>query len=75
MRTLRASSWTPCGNYTSHPDKCLYPCLQLLAEQSEVQAEIDRLDCWNLDHTIAIAKQALRVPPDNAVVASLSGGV
>jgi ABC-type cobalamin/Fe3+-siderophores transport system ATPase subunit len=46
----------------------------LLAEQSAVQAQIDQLDCWNLAPTIAIAKRALRVPPDDADVRTLSGG-
>ena len=39
-----------------------------------MQARIDQLDCWNLAPTIAMAKQALRVPPDDARVGTLSGG-
>ena len=39
----------------------------LLERQSEIQAKIDEYDCWNLGPTIAIAKRALRVPPDDAV--------
>ena len=46
----------------------------LLAEQAEVQSAIERADCWDLDHTVAAAKAALRVPPDDAAVATLSGG-
>ena len=39
-----------------------------------MQAKIEHLDCWNLAPSIAMAKQALRVPPDDACVSSLSGG-
>jgi ATPase subunit of ABC transporter with duplicated ATPase domains len=46
----------------------------LLAEQAEVQAAIDAADAWSFDHLLAIAKAALRVPPDDARVGSLSGG-
>lgn len=46
----------------------------LMADQATVQAEIERLDCWNLSHVVTMAKEALRVPPDNADVKGLSGG-
>jgi ATP-binding cassette ChvD family protein len=46
----------------------------LIAEQGELQEQIDRLDAWELDRTIEIAMDALRCPPGNAPVASLSGG-
>lgn len=46
----------------------------LMAEMSTVQERIDAMDCWNLGHTVEIAKKALRVPPDNANVTTLSGG-
>jgi len=46
----------------------------LLAEQADVQAAIEAGDLWNLEHVVAAAKEALRVPPDGAAVASLSGG-
>jgi sulfate-transporting ATPase len=46
----------------------------LLAEQADVQAAIEARDLWNLAHVVAGAKAALRVPPDDAAVASLSGG-
>ena len=46
----------------------------LLTRAADVQALLDTHDCWNLAHTLATAKAALRVPPDNASVGSLSGG-
>ncbi len=46
----------------------------LIAEQSEVQEELDRLDAWNLDSKLELAMDALRCPPPDAVVAVLSGG-
>jgi hypothetical protein len=33
----------------------------LCAEQAAVQAQIEAADCWNLHHTLAIAKEALRL--------------
>jgi ABC-type Mn2+/Zn2+ transport system ATPase subunit len=65
----RAPPSQPCSRHTSPPYQP-----QLLEAQSSVQAKIDALDCWNLSHTIAIAKKALRVPPDDADVSVLSGG-
>ena len=46
----------------------------LLEEQGEVQDRIDRTDAWNLDRTLDIAMDALRCPPGDADVATLSGG-
>ena len=43
-------------------------------EQAVVQAEIERRGCWNLAHVVRMAKEALRVPPDDADVRLLSGG-
>ncbi len=46
----------------------------LIAEQGEVQEQIDALDAWDLDRTIEIAMDALRCPPGEAAVETLSGG-
>ena len=46
----------------------------LLEEQGEVQDRIDRTDAWNLDRTLDTAMDALRCPPSDAEVATLSGG-
>ncbi|MEA2716831.1 MAG: energy-dependent translational throttle protein EttA [Actinomycetota bacterium] len=46
----------------------------LLAEQSDLQDKIDAADAWDLDRTLEIAMDALRVPPGDAEVSTLSGG-
>jgi len=46
----------------------------LLAEQAKVQDAIDATDAWNLDRTLDIAMDALRVPPGDSEVGHLSGG-
>jgi energy-dependent translational throttle protein EttA len=46
----------------------------LIAEQGELQEQIDRLDAWELDRTIEIAMDALRCPPGDTKVTNLSGG-
>jgi ATP-binding cassette ChvD family protein len=46
----------------------------LLDEQGELQTRIDVAGAWDLDRTIDIAMDALRLPPGDAEVANLSGG-
>ncbi|MBN8926095.1 MAG: energy-dependent translational throttle protein EttA [Rhodospirillales bacterium 69-11] len=46
----------------------------LLAEQADLQEKIDAEDGWELDRRIEIALDALRCPPADAPVTSLSGG-
>src|SRR5436853_5360973 len=46
----------------------------LLEEQGEVQDRIDRTDAWSLDRMLDIAMDALRLPPPDADVTTLSGG-
>jgi len=46
----------------------------LLAEQAELQERLDAADGWDLDRTVEIAMDALRCPPGEARVATLSGG-
>ncbi len=47
---------------------------KLMNEYGHVQEEIDRLNAWELDRTLEIAMDALRLPPGDAKVATLSGG-
>ena len=47
---------------------------KLLAEQGELQDRIDAADAWDLDRTLEIAMDALRLPPGDADVTTLSGG-
>src|SRR5919202_2045468 len=46
----------------------------LLAEQADLQDKIDAAQGWNLARTIEIAMDALRLPPGDADVGTLSGG-
>jgi sulfate-transporting ATPase len=46
----------------------------LLSEQAELQDKIDAANAWDLDRTLEIAMDALRLPPGDADVSSLSGG-
>ncbi|HKO29387.1 MAG TPA: energy-dependent translational throttle protein EttA [Solirubrobacteraceae bacterium] len=43
-------------------------------EFARVQEQIDAVDGWNLDTTLEIAMDALRTPPPDADVTTLSGG-
>jgi sulfate-transporting ATPase len=47
---------------------------KLAEKQAELQDRIDAVDGWNLDRTLDIAMDALRVPPGDADVTTLSGG-
>ena len=46
----------------------------LLAEQAELQEKIDAAGAWELERKLAIAADALRLPPWDAAVEHLSGG-
>jgi energy-dependent translational throttle protein EttA len=47
---------------------------KLLEEQGRLQEYIDQHDLWNLDNKIEVAMDALRLPPSEADVKTLSGG-
>jgi ATP-binding cassette ChvD family protein len=47
---------------------------KLLAEQSDLQDRIDAAGAWDLERTLEIAMDALRLPPGDADVTTLSGG-
>src|SRR6476660_3921939 len=44
------------------------------AEQSRLEDKINAADAWNLERNVDIAMDALRCPPDDADVTTLSGG-
>ena len=46
----------------------------VIAEQAELQEEIDAIDGWDLERKAEIAMDALRVPSGDADVTNLSGG-
>ncbi|MGA0133103.1 MAG: energy-dependent translational throttle protein EttA [Opitutales bacterium] len=47
---------------------------RILARQAEIQAILDTKGGWDLDSRIEMAMDALRCPPGDALVSSLSGG-
>ncbi len=47
---------------------------KLIERQGEVQEKLDQLDAWSLDTKLERAMDALRCPPDDALVSVLSGG-
>ena len=47
---------------------------KLLARQAELQDKLDAADAWNIDQRLDRAMDALRCPPDDANVTTLSGG-
>ncbi|MEX2497790.1 MAG: energy-dependent translational throttle protein EttA [Wenzhouxiangellaceae bacterium] len=47
---------------------------ELLAEQAELQDQIDSTGGWELDRTLEVAADALRLPPWDSEIKVLSGG-
>ncbi len=47
---------------------------RLMEEMDRVQASIDAADAWDLDRHLEIAMDAMRLPPGEAMPATLSGG-
>jgi len=47
---------------------------KLLGEQAALQDRIDAANAWELERTVEIAMDALRLPPGDAAVQTLSGG-
>src|SRR5438309_1672827 len=47
---------------------------KVLAEQARVQDAIDAVGAWELDRKLEVAMDALRLPPGDADVTTLSGG-
>ncbi len=47
---------------------------KLLTAQGTLQDRIDAIDAWNLDSRVEMAMDALRLPPADSAIATLSGG-
>jgi ATP-binding cassette ChvD family protein len=47
---------------------------KLIARQGVVQDKIDAMDAWELDNKLERAMDALRCPPDDQLISTLSGG-
>lgn len=48
--------------------------MKLIEEQGELLEKMDHLNGWELDHTLEVAMDSLRLPPDDAKIKVLSGG-
>src|SRR6478736_2082380 len=57
-----------------HQEPQLNPAKNVLEEQGKVQDRIDQLNAWELDSQLEQAMDALRLPPADGEVATLSGG-
>jgi len=47
---------------------------ELMTEMGQLQEELDHADAWDIDSKLELAMDALRCPPPDANVATLSGG-
>lgn len=47
---------------------------KLLQKQAALQEKLDNAGAWELDNRLALAMDALRCPPDDALIETLSGG-
>ena len=47
---------------------------KLLGEQAQVQEKIEHANGWDIDRTLDVAMDALRLPPADASIKNLSGG-
>jgi sulfate-transporting ATPase len=47
---------------------------KLMDEMSRLQEQIDEMDAWEVDRLLDVASDALVLPPDDANIATLSGG-
>lgn len=48
--------------------------MKVVEEQGELLEQMDALNAWDLDHTLELAMESLRCPPDDAKISVLSGG-
>ncbi|MCU0390207.1 MAG: energy-dependent translational throttle protein EttA [Thermoflexibacter sp.] len=47
---------------------------KLMARQATIQDKLDQVGAWELDNTLEKAMDALRTPPEDAIIGNLSGG-
>ena len=47
---------------------------QLIEQQGKVQEQLDQIGAWDLDNKLDRAMDALRTPPEDALIKNLSGG-
>ncbi len=46
----------------------------LISQQMLIQEQLDKMDAWTLDNRLEVAMDALRCPPEDALVSVISGG-
>jgi ATP-binding cassette ChvD family protein len=47
---------------------------KLMARQADIQDKLDQVGAWELDNRLEKAMDALRTPPEDAIIGKLSGG-
>ncbi|GAB4473797.1 MAG: energy-dependent translational throttle protein EttA [Thermoflexibacter sp.] len=47
---------------------------KLMARQADIQDKLDQVGAWELDNRLEKAMDALRTPPEDAIIGNLSGG-
>lgn len=47
---------------------------KMIERQGVIQDKIEALDGWNIDQKVSLAMEALRCPPEDALIKTLSGG-
>ena len=62
------------SNLFADPDLDPDKMEKLLGEQADLQEKIEHANGWDIDRTLEIAMDALRLPPPDASVKHLSGG-
>ncbi len=62
------------GNKLADPELDPDDMEKILNEQADLQEKIEHANGWDLDRTLEVAMDALRVPPGDAKVGPLSGG-
>ena len=58
----------------ANPDLSEADMEKLIAKQAAIQEKLDEMDAWNLDSRLENAMDALRCPPADTTVSTLSGG-
>ncbi len=62
------------NNAFADPDLDPDKMQKLIDEQAEVQEKIEHAGGWEIEHTLSVAMDALRLPPPDSAVEHLSGG-
>jgi len=62
------------NNRFSEPDLAPDDLDKLIARQAAVQEKLEQVDAWSLDNRLETAMEALRCPPSETPMATLSGG-